>query len=148
MLNSSKIQSQLQNLSTDTPAQFGIMTPQHMVEHMTITMKLSSGRIKLPEFEPNEKQLMQKQALIYTDIEFPKGVRAPNSNGELPDLRFPDLETAKEKLVQSVQEYEEAFENNPKFRSIHPRFGYLTFDEWEKFHHKHFKHHFGQFGIW
>lgn len=141
------IESKLKRLLDETPAQFGIMTPQHMVEHLTITMKLSSGRIKLPEFEPNEKQLMQKQALIYSDIEFPKGVRAPNSNGELMELRFPDLDTAKEKLVQSIQEYKEVFEKNPDFKSIHPRFGFLTHEEWEKFHQKHFRHHFGQFGI-
>lgn len=146
-MDSLLIESQLKNLNPDSPAQFGIMTPQHMVEHLTVTMKLSSGRIKLPEFEPNEKQLMQKQALIYTDMEFPKGVRAPNSDGELPDLRFPDLDTAKEKLIQSIQEYEEVFEKNPDFKSIHPRFGFLTHEEWEKFHQKHFTHHFGQFGI-
>lgn len=146
-MDSSLIESQLKILNPDTPAQFGIMTPQHMVEHLTITVKLSSGRIKLPEFEPNEKQLMQKQALIYSEMEFPKGILAPNSKGELSDLRFPDLDTAKEKLIQSIQEYEEVFKNNPDFKSIHPRFGFLTHEEWEKFHHKHFTHHFGQFGI-
>jgi oxepin-CoA hydrolase/3-oxo-5,6-dehydrosuberyl-CoA semialdehyde dehydrogenase len=69
----------LDQLNSDSKAKFGIFTPQHMVEHLTISLKLSVGKIHIPVFEPNEKQLARKQALLFTDIPFPQGVKAPGS---------------------------------------------------------------------
>ena len=90
----------LQNLSLQSEAKFGILTPQHMVEHLTITVKLSAGRIPIPVFEPNEKQLARKQALLFTDIPFPQGVKAPGLPDTLLELRYPDLETAKAEAMR------------------------------------------------
>lgn len=141
------IQSRLENLTEQSERRFGIMSPQHMVEHLILTIKLSYGRIKLPDFEPTEKQLQQKHALIYTDLEFPIGVRAPGLGKNLLDLRFPDLNSAKSELLKSINDYLVFFENNPNELTIHPRFGKLTFTEWELFHKKHFEHHLAQFGV-
>ena len=113
------------------------MTPQHMVEHLILTVKLSYGRIKIPEFEPNEKQLMQKQALIYSDISFPRGIRAPGLGDQLLDLRFPDLESAKIELLKSVDDYNSFFVDTPDSKTMHPRFGKLNHEEWKRFHKKH-----------
>ena len=118
-----------------------------MLEHLTITVKLSTGRIKIPEFSPSEKQLEMKRLLLDTEMDFPKGIKAPNDIGDLPELRHPNLDIAKEKLVQSLEEFEEKYKQKPDFKAIHPRFGYLNQEEWLRFHAKHFKHHFSQFGI-
>lgn len=142
-----KTESRIDALSKDSPAQFGIMTPQHMIEHLIITVKISYGRIKLPEFEPNEKQLAQKQFLIYTDMEFPKGIKAPIIGEKLSDLRYENLETAKSELLQSIDKYNTHFTEYPKDQTVHPRFGKLNHEEWEKFHEKHFQHHLSQFGV-
>jgi hypothetical protein len=141
------IKPRLENFTETSERQFGIMSPQHMVEHLILTVKLSYGRIKIPDFEPNERQLMQKQALIYSEIQFPRGVRAPGLGEELLALRFPDLETSKVQLLKSIEEYEAFFGSNPDEKTIHPRFGNLTHQEWDHFHKKHFEHHFVQFGI-
>lgn len=141
------IEARIDGLMEDTPAQFGIMTPQHMIEHLIITVKLSYGRIKLPEFEPNEKQLAQKQFLIYTDMEFPKGIKAPLIGEKLLELKYTNLETAKSELLQSIDKYKTHYAEFPKDQTVHPRFGKLNYEEWELFHRKHFQHHLGQFGI-
>lgn len=141
------INTRLEKLTPESPAQFGIMTPQHMVEHLTLTVKLSYGRVKIPEFVPNEKQLAQKQALLFTDIPFPRGVRAPGLPDNLLDLRYPDLSAAKNELLASLKAYETYFIENPKSETFHPRFGPLNFEEWERFHTKHVEHHLGQFGV-
>lgn len=141
------IESRLETLHEGSDRQFGIMSPQHMVEHLILTVKLSYGRIKIPEFEPNEKQLMQKQALIYSEIQFPRGIRAPGLGDQLLDLRFPDLSTTKLELLKSINDYNSFFKENPDTLTTHPRFGKLNHDEWERFHKKHFEHHFEQFGI-
>ncbi|MEY3564131.1 MAG: hypothetical protein RJA23_301 [Bacteroidota bacterium] len=136
----------LQNLSLQSEAKFGILTPQHMVEHLTITVKLSAGRIPIPVFEPNEKQLARKQALLFTDIPFPQGVKAPGLPDTLLELRYPDLETAKAELIKSYEAYHLLFQENPTKHTPHPGFGLLNYEEWELFHAKHIDHHLGQFG--
>ena len=145
-MNKETLLQRLNQLHTTTAAQFGILTPQHMVEHLILTVKMSAGRIPIPEFVPNEKQLAQKQALLFTDIPFPSGVKAPGLPDTLLDLRFPDLETAKAELIKSWDAYQLLFKENPTKQTFHPRFGLLNFDEWERFHAKHMDHHLGQFG--
>ncbi|MFM7629930.1 MAG: DUF1569 domain-containing protein [Algoriphagus sp.] len=134
-------------LQEGTPPQFGIMTAQHMVEHLILTLKISTGKITIPEFEPSEKQLFQKEALLNGGFPFPRGIKAPGLADALLDLRFPNLEIAKEELIKSWKAYLQVFTDHPEKETMHPRFGKLTFEEWEKFHEKHMEHHFSQFGI-
>ena len=136
----------LDQLNSESKAKFGILTPQHMVEHLTITLKLSAGRIPIPEFEPNEKQLARKQALLFSDIPFPQGIKAPGLPDTLLELRYPDLETAKAALVAGWDTYQLLFQENPTLQTLHPGFGLLNYEEWELFHAKHIDHHLGQFG--
>ncbi len=145
-MNLQEIQTRIEKLQADSPAQFGLMTAQHMIEHLILTVKLSYGRVKIHDFEPNEKQLAQKQALIHSDILFPRGVKAPSLD-QLMDLRFPNLESAKEELLKCMGDYHITFQENKQLTTTHPRFGKLTYEEWDKFHAKHFEHHLGQFGI-
>jgi len=136
----------LQNLTLQSEAKFGILTPQHMLEHLIITLKLSSGRIPIPSFEPNEKQLARKQALLFTDMPFPQGIKAPGLPDTLLELRFPDLETAKSALIAGYDAYQHLFKENSTLQTLHPGFGLLNYEEWELFHAKHIDHHLGQFG--
>ena len=148
-MESKMIEKKLKNLKADTPAQFGIMTPQHMVEHLTVTVEIAYNRINIPEFEPSEKQQFQKRALLDSDMDFPRGVVAPGMNaGDLMPLRSANLDEAKQRLIDSITAYNEFFESDTNATTVHPRFGMLAYAEWERFHPKHFAHHFKQFGIW
>ncbi len=144
-MTQTEIEKILENLNENSTRLFGLMTPQHMLEHLIITFKLSSGRIKIPEFFPNEKQLGYKQLLLGTDMEFPKGIRAPGLPEDLLPLRFESLAIAKEKLLNAIEEFHSHFANNPIDLTLHPRFGKLNYDEWKIFHDKHITHHLGQF---
>jgi len=140
-----EIEKSLERLNANSFKLFGRMSPQHMVEHLIITFKLSSGRVSIPEFEPNAKQLEYKKLLLETDMEFPKGVRAPGLPEEPMPLRFESLEIAKEKLLNSILEFHNHFTVNADETTFHPRFGKLNYAEWKVFHSKHLKHHLGQF---
>lgn len=148
-MNISELVRKLEMLNENDKPKFGIMTPQHMVEHLTITIKLSNGRINYPPFTPSEKQMIWKKAMIETVMEFPKGIRAPGlNNQELVNLKFTSLGEAKSKLAKALEEYEQFFKENPDALTNHPQFGMMNHKEWEIFHPKHFKHHFDQFNIW
>ena len=146
LMNKETLHQRLQGLSLKAEAKFGIMTPQHMVEHLILTLKMSAGRIPIPEIVPTEKQLARKQALLFTDIPFPQGIKAPGLPDTLLDLRYPDLATAKSELLKSYDAYHLLFQENPTKHTPHPGFGQLNFDEWERFHAKHMDHHLSQFG--
>ncbi len=147
-MNAPELENKLGPLHENTLPLFGIMTAQHMVEHLTITLKLSSGRINYPLFTPTEQQIQWKESLLYTDMEFPKAIKAPGLKDSLMPLKYQSLEIAKVQLINSITEYNAFFLENPSAKTNHPRFGMLNHDEWELFHPKHFKHHFGQFNIW
>lgn len=148
VLHASQLQDSLTILKSDTKPLFGKMTAQHMVEHLTITLKLSIGKIKYPTFTPSERALIAKKNLLFTELEMGKGMTPPNDTGELYPLKFPDLEKAKEALLQAWDEYIAYYEKNGSASEIHPRFGQLNKDEWNRFHFKHIMHHFKQFGVW
>ncbi|MEP0712091.1 hypothetical protein [Algoriphagus sp.] len=146
-MDTKSIEKSLVKLSNDTEKEFGIMTPQHMVEHLTLTVKISY-KIKWPEYEVSDKILEQKESLLYSSMNFPKGLKAPGSEGELMALKYANLPEAKENLLRSIEEYHSFFHSYPEAVTLHPRLGWLKFSEWEIFHLKHFKHHFEQFRIW
>ena len=142
---------QIENLikplkKSDVP-EFGLMTAQHMVEHLTLTVKISYGRIKLPEFQPSEKNLKLKEIVMSDNFEFPRGVKAPGLGDKLMPLKYQNLKDAKDALLESISSYQSYWEGNPMEQNIHPRFGYLNRKEWDHFHDRHFKHHLKQFRL-
>jgi len=146
-MNKDKLQQKLALLKSDSPARFGIMTSQHMVEHLIITFKLSQGKISLPEKEPSQRALDAKQAILYGQMELPRGIRAPGIGDQLMDLRLPSIEEAKVGLEKALKDFHLYYSSNRDITHYHPAFGKLNYEEWLAFHEKHFKHHFGQFGI-
>jgi len=146
-MKTEKLKDKLDLLYKDEPAQFGIMSPQHMVEHLIITFKLSQGKISLPEKDPSHRALHAKQAILYGDMNLPRGIKAPGIGDQLLDLRYGSLEEAKDQLQIALENYHNYFVENTGTKHYHPAFGRLNYDEWSAFHEKHFKHHFGQFGI-
>jgi len=142
------LQAKLQQITKDSPAEFGIMTPQHMVEHLILTFKLSQGKIPLPDKDPSPKALAAKQAILYGNVDIPRGIRAPGlEEGQLLELRHSSLEESKSKLFEAIGQFHSYFELNKDLKHQHPVFGKLDYQEWWLFHQKHFKHHFGQFGV-
>lgn len=81
-------------------------------------------------------------------MDIPRGINAPGiEKRKLLELRYPNIEEAKVKLVNSFKEFHSYFASNLESKHMHPAFGLLDYREWSAFHDKHFKHHFGQFGV-
>lgn len=138
----------LRKLTPETQAVFGIMTPQHMVEHLILLTKLSNGNLQGKLMRSEETAAKWKQGLIYSDMEFPKGIRVPHlPENTLAELRYENLERAINKLESEVINFEEFYKNDPEKSALHPALGLLNGNEWIVFHNKHFTHHFSQFGL-
>ncbi|MDG1334044.1 MAG: DUF1569 domain-containing protein [Crocinitomicaceae bacterium] len=135
----------INNLSADTCAEWGVMSAQQMIEHLSNTIDLSTGKIKGVLSIPEDKV---ERALTYLHSEkpFPKGVKVAYAP-EKPKLRNEDLETAIDELTMKWIAFEEYYHDNPEAENMHPVYGVLGYEGWLRIHSKHFTHHFLQFNL-
>ncbi len=137
----------LNRLSPDTLPAFGMMTPQHMVEHLSQAISISNGDRTIRLMVDEDRAAKQKRIMIYSDRPFPMGMQAPAMEGKLAKLRFDSLDEAKEELIRHMNKFDTWHRINPDAGCIHPFLGLLNHQEWVKFHSKHITHHFKQFNL-
>ena len=138
--------SKLKTLKIDQQPEWGIMTPQHMVEHLIVTTKISNGGLSVPCRIPVEQIPQYKAFLLESDQEMQKGIKANGMEGLL-DLRYPSLEASIEKLEEEIDKFNTFFENNPDAKITNPVLAEIGYEDWKTFHKKHYTHHFKQFGL-
>ncbi|MBP94039.1 MAG: phenylacetic acid degradation bifunctional protein PaaZ [Flavobacteriaceae bacterium] len=147
-MTSEKINACLEKLSADTKPKWGVMTPQHMLEHLEFTYKIAAGEIQDFDVATPEKILEKVHNSLYNYEKFPKGTNFPLLEKDtLEPLKHPDLETAIEKFKEQREKYLEFFKDNPEAKLKNLVFGEL--DKYESYllERKHLNHHFEQFGL-
>ncbi len=143
-----KIQDCLNNLKEGTERKWGIMTPQHMVEHLEYTYRIASGEIQDFDVSTPERILEKVHASLYNYNEFPLNSNFPLLEKDtLDNLKHPDLATAKEKFIVAREAYKMYFKENPDAKLKNMVFGDMNRYEWYLLERKHLIHHFKQFGI-
>ncbi|WP_034259441.1 phenylacetic acid degradation bifunctional protein PaaZ [Altibacter lentus] len=147
-MTSEKIEEMLQRLSEDTKPKWGIMTPQHMIEHLEFTYRIASGEVQDFEVATPEKYLEKTHESLYNYQKFPRNTNFPLLEKEtLEPLKHPDLETAKKKFLEAREDYLDYFKENPDATLKNIVFGDLNKFEWYLLERKHLNHHFEQFGL-
>jgi len=142
------IEECLGKLKADSKPKWGIMTPQHMIEHLEYTYKIASGEIQDFEVATPEKILEKVHNSLYNYQPFPKGSDFPMlPKNKLADLEHDSLETAIEKFKAQRENYIQFFEENPDAKLSNMVFGELNRYEWYLLERKHLNHHFNQFGL-
>ena len=137
----------LNKLKEDTRATWGVMKAQNMIEHMSTIVQHTNGKKTIEQRVTDEEAKRNKQAIIYTDMEIPQGLKSPLLSEDAEPFIFSNLELAKNDLNKQLEDFENYFKNNPSATFVQPRFGPLTHAEWIILHIKHFTHHFKQFGL-
>lgn len=138
--------SQINNLKKNKEPMWGKMTPQHMVEHLTSTLKLATGEVQVPVYTP-ENQLATMRNFLMSNRPIPRGVVSPAVGSELPKLNNESFEEALSEFWKEFGKFESYYEENPDAKHINPAFGELSHEEWNQFMKKHMTHHFEQFGL-
>ncbi len=143
-----KVQECLNKLKADTKPKWGVMMPQHMIEHLEYTYKIASGDIQDFEIATPEKILEKVHNSLYNYEKFPKNTSFPLLEKDtLDDLRHPDLAIAIEKFKEQREKYLEYFKENPDAILKNLVFGELNRYESYLLERKHLNHHFEQFGL-
>ncbi|MCL4117513.1 UNVERIFIED_CONTAM: hypothetical protein GTU68_041471 [Idotea baltica] len=143
-----KIQECLNALKEDAKPKWGIMSPQHMIEHLEYTYRIASGEIQDFEVATPEKILEKVHHSLYNYNPFPKGSDFPLlKKGELADLQHENLTDSISKFVKARQDYLDYFKENPEAKLNNLVFGEMNKYEWYLLERKHLNHHFEQFGL-
>jgi len=134
----------LNKLNDQNNPNWGSLTPQGMVEHLTDTLKIASGDEKQKLLIPTEK-IESMQRFLETDKEMVRNIEVPFAPKERV-LRNDSITDAIDEFVEQWIAFEEHFENGDT-TELHPFYGELNFDQWKKLNSKHLTHHFKQFSL-
>ena len=143
-----KIDECLNKLKENSKPQWGIMTPQHMIEHLEYTYKIASGEIQDFEISTPEKILEKVKNSLWNYDKFPINSQFPLLEKDTLDaLKHKDLGTAISKFKEQRNKYIEFFKENTDATLRNIVFGELNRYEWYLLERKHLNHHFEQFGL-
>ena len=133
----------IDRLTLESQRQWGRMSVQQMVCHLTDTLKGALGETP-SSFKPNFLSTRLGHFLIL-NVPIPRG-KAPT----MPEFQLtkpgdwaPDVSTLKGYLERVVARSRTA----DSVWGIHPKFGRLTLAEWGKLLARHMDHHLRQFGV-
>ncbi|MFI5132746.1 MAG: hypothetical protein ACHQEB_00345 [Chitinophagales bacterium] len=137
----------LQRLDPATPARWGKMNVQQMIEHFIETLRWANGKIK------HEKVLTPPDKLqAFRDFMMSEKLFKENTKNSLMDeqpapVTHKTVQAAIGELQEEIIYFFEVFESNPQLTVRNPFFGDLNFDESIQLLHKHALHHLRQFGV-
>ena len=137
-----QVPAMLKDLKADASPQWGMRTAQHMLEHLAKITKSSIRQLGEPPAEATEGQ--QKFKHFVNSKAFRKN---ETKAGKLEPLYYGSFEEARAAALESLHRFYNAFEQNPDLQPYNPIMGALSFEELQRFHNKHFRHHFVQFGL-
>jgi len=135
----------LSKLSADTTPSWGSMSAQRMVEHLTDTMRISTG--KNPQsLVISEDKIERMQAFLESDKPMARNIEVPFAPKDLK-LRHEELELAIDELTDEWLYFDEFYAENPDRKEMHSFYGPLNYEQWCRLNSKHIQHHFEQFGL-
>ena len=90
---------------------------------------------------PTDKELQIKEFVIGTDNDMPIGFKSPVLPTEgLPILKHSLCPTQIGNLKAELKNFDNYFINQPSDRPVNPTMGELNYQEWVRFHNRHFTH--------
>ena len=133
-------------LAENIPPLWGKMTAQHMIEHLIWAFECSTGILEVPCRTP-ANLLERVKKFLYNDQQTPHDFKNPLLGENPPLLRFLSFAEAKGALRKEVTRFVDYFREQPNAVHVHPIFGPLGAEEWQRSQFKHCYHHLLQFGL-
>lgn len=137
----------LRTLKEDQEPLWGSMSPQHMVEHLVGSWRISNGRARVPQMLSDD-DIETRRVFLFSDKPYAKNIPNPTVKvqGNAP-LRKESLSAAIDQLQDEMNSFFEYHASNTDAQEMHPVFGILDEKGWLLFQTKHMTHHMMQFGL-
>ena len=138
----------LTKLEADTKPVWGVMSAQHMVEHLSGVVLISNGRFDAPAMYEEERLIKNRNYIIDNRNRLKKNNKATILPEEPLPLRFASLAEAITKLDSALKIFHQFYSEHPGASRMHPAFGPLNYEQWTYFHFIHAQYHLCQFGLY
>lgn len=136
----------LENLKADTAPNFGLMTAQHMVEHLLWVIKSTAKKYEGERENPPNKRQLGFQKFIKNGCHI-QHRPSDKTKADLPALKYSSLEEAISFMPEAIQRFYNFWDANPDYMPYGSFMGEMPFEDIELFHFMHFKFHLWQFGL-
>jgi len=136
----------IESLAEDTKPLWGTMIAQHMVEHLVWAFELSTGIADVACHTPPHL-LDRAKRFLYDNRPTPREFKNPLLGKDPPAFRYPTVAEAKTVLRNEITRFHSHYRERPDAIHVHPLFGLLGVEEWERSHFKHCYHHLLQFQL-
>jgi hypothetical protein len=135
----------MDELSADAKPLWGSMSAQRMIEHLSDTLRIASGKEQFPLAIPEDK-IDRMKSFLESDKPMARNIEVPFAEKDT-ELRNEEIELAIDEFLLEWIDFENYYIENPGITALHPYYGNLNFDEWLRLHQKHLTHHFEQFDL-
>ena len=143
-----KLVAYLQRLDPSTPARWGRMNVQQMIEHYAGDgVRNASGKLKFDKILTPPENLERMREFMMSEKPFKENTKNPLMGEEPPALHFKTVQGAIGALQQELIYFFEVFEKDSQLVTRNPFFGDLNFEQNVQLLYKHALHHLKQFGI-
>ncbi len=136
-----------QELHAATPATFGSMNAQQMIEHLSLIYDYILSDLTITVLTPEEKIEKVKKLFLWSPGGFKQGVVNDFTRSLSFETKHPDMATAINEFEKRHQQVATVLAQQVVESKTHPVFGLLNNEEWIQFFTKHTWHHFNQFGL-
>ncbi|HSU28291.1 MAG TPA: hypothetical protein VLJ68_07915 [Chitinophagaceae bacterium] len=138
----------LQRLDPATPARWGKMNVQQMIEHYSReAVRNANGRLKVETIVTAPENLGKMREFMMSEKPFRENTVNPLMEKEPPALYFNTVQAAIGALQQELNYFFEVYEAQPNMVIRNPFFGDLNFEQNVQLLYKHALHHLRQFGV-
>lgn len=117
-----------------------------MIEHMSESFRIASGKIQKKLLTPEER-LPRMYEFMMSEAPFKENTKNIEMSEEPLPVINTDIQDAYIELQAEIDHFFTTFEAQPELRIMNPFFGNLNYEEWIQLLHKHALHHLKQFGI-
>lgn len=133
-------------LKADQEGSFGLMTPQHMIEHLIWVTKSS-----IKDYGPGPAELTEGQKKFMHFIQSGKPFQyrpSEKTKADLPQLRYASLEEALSQLPEAIERLVKDASSRGDKAYFNPMMGSVSPSDMIGFQRRHFEHHLeSQFGL-
>jgi hypothetical protein len=136
----------LRQVPFHTQPLWGKMTLQQMIEHLSDSVRIASGRTVYP-IVTTEENLQKMQDFLKSEKPFRPNTQNPLLPQVPPPVRNMNEAVALNELEEELNYFFSVFEANKNLTTTHPLFGVLEFEMNVLLLYKHAQHHLKQFGV-
>jgi hypothetical protein len=135
----------LASIPHGTAPLWGKMNLQQMIEHLSDSIRIVSGKIPKQLMTPADK-LPAFREFMLSETPFKENTKNREMGEEPEPVRLSSVQAALDELQVEMNDFFTHFDD-PEKRVMNPFFGDMNYEEWVHLFHKHAVHHLKQFGV-